>query len=79
MRGSQKQIKWANEIKESVLNSFNTLKYEWKNTSEEDEKYFNLIKDIDEAEFWIEIRVNATYGDFKWMYEKGLRRNFIKV
>ena len=51
MRGTEKQIKWAEDIREKIMADFDALKL-----NEIGKKAVDYISDIEEAEFWIDHR-----------------------
>ncbi len=83
MKGSEKQIEWANKIKDNLkkiyqdcLDEVNGYKEyvmpkeeieQW----EEAQKYYHLVMEIDDANFWIENRVFVSLRfDTKKLYSK---------
>ncbi len=87
MNGSPKQIEWALKLRENAQEIFNGIDVPDEFYSEEGieqynetVKYWNLIKDIPESKFWIEMKTGISW-DFspKWMYEKALRKGLIHV
>lgn len=57
--GSEKQIKWAEDIRGKRMNQFYKSKAKWEKSGrvdkEESEKWENFLKNIEQAEKWIEI------------------------
>ena len=57
MKGSEKQIKWAEEIKESKESEFETIMSNARpETQEIVNKAVNFVRNIEDASFWIDLR-----------------------
>ena len=87
MNGSEKQIAWAIELKAKFLEIAEKLikqppfNEEEKMLIAEENKYYDLIKDIDDASFWIGVKSTICYSDFspEYTYKLAVRRALIKA
>ena len=68
MKGSQKQIAWANDIQATFAESAKTLL----GRNADADRAINLILAIDEAQFWIEYRYNTWRDLLRCLYSQGL-------
>jgi hypothetical protein len=80
MIGSEKQIKWATEIKNKILVNF---QYILDSEDVEDlniKKYYKEIMDIKDSKFWIEYARNIRNDlDFKWFHKRATDLGFLNV
>lgn len=91
MKGTEKQVEWALQLKQNVKKVYEDL---FKNYgrctsgSEEDKKsffeyvdaYYNAIIDIEDSRFWIETRFMFCMDSvcFESLYREGVRRKIIQ-
>jgi hypothetical protein len=76
MNGSEKQIQWANEIKDKLITYNDTLqKIEF---DENEQSYFEKLIKIEDASFWIREKGNIYLGQsWEWLYKLAIRRGFV--
>lgn len=78
--GTEKQIKWATEIREKVVYWHNYFSCDRDTPiNDEEKKYYDLIIQNRDASFWIEARAGAPEGDFEWMYKRCTKKELEEV
>lgn len=79
MQGSEKQIAWAEKIKNDFNDTYKKLD-EYKANTIEDNLYYNKLMDIKEAKVWIEMKERHLIQidlNPKWIYDHLLRKKII--
>jgi len=76
MKGSEKQISWANKIKQEVTVMFQQFHSDG-TLSDDDVKYYEKLMLVDSAKFWID-EPGSIRDDFEWLYKRAVKKGYAK-